>query len=749
MLGTHRSNVYTQLIIQRNFMKKIFLLFVVLISSLGAFAQMVEDPTTWTFSTKKISDDVYEVQAKVKIKPEWHLWSIKPGGDGMQIPTDISFEKNPNFSALGGMKESGKKLSKEFPGIDGIAHFYENQATFTRRIKVKGNTTIKGELSYQTCDHEKCLAPVYKPYSVTISDFKKKEEPKKVEAPVVAKKSAAEIKDSIDKAKAAAEAEAAKKLDETTVDESSGDTSSVGDESMLDENTEDNGPSASDETTAEGTGESKKTKSNWLLLFEGMFGGLISIITPCVFAMLPMTVSFFIKRTKDKKSGIKVALQYCISIVIIFALLGLLLTFVNNKNILYELSSHWITNVIFFIVFIIFGLSFMGAFEITLPAKWSTAADKKANMSSFSGIFFMALTLAIVSFSCTAPFLGGLIYEISQGSRVGPLFGFTGFGLGLAVPFLLFVIFPGMLDALNKQGGWLNAVKVTFGIVELALAFKFLSNADLYNGWGILDREIFIAIWIGLAVCLALYLFGLIRFSHDSELPKNDFGQPYLSVTRSLFGVTAVIFALYMLPGMWGAPLNGMGAFVPPMGTQDFVLTGGSAAAGPIHENTNKYASKFLDFEPEVVKKNGMNTYFDYDDALKAAKEQGKPIMLDFTGITCVNCRKMETEVWSDPEVFKRMKNDFIVASLFCDARQDKYLLPEDEWYESELSGIMIKTIGQKNLDIQGVKYHANTQPNYFFIDADETLLAEKGYGYNSSTDKFIKHLDKVLEKSK
>ncbi len=725
-------------------MKKIFLFITIsLTATVGVFGQIIEDPTTWTFSVNKVKDDLYEVKAKVKIKPEWHVWSNKPGGDGMQVPTDIIFEENSDFKTVGGIQENGKKLSHEFKGIDGICYYYENQATFSKKIKVKNNTTIKGKLNYQTCDHSQCLPPAYKSFSLKISDFVKKEEPQKEEPQEVAKKSDQEIKDSIAKAEALAkEEESTKEGDEHGSDEpekEDGAATALGEGS-------DEGPSDRENS---GGDEPKKTKSSWLLLIEGMLGGLISIITPCVFAMLPMTVSFFIKRTKDKKSGIKVALQYCISIIIIFALLGLLLTFVNNKNVLYELSSHWITNVIFFIVFIIFGLSFMGAFEITLPAKWSTAADKKANMSSFSGIFFMALTLAIVSFSCTAPFLGGLIYEISQGSRVGPLFGFTGFGIGLALPFLLFVLFPGMLNALNKQGGWLNAVKVTFGIVELALAFKFLSNADLYNGWGLLDREIFIAIWIGLAVCLALYLFGLIRFSHDSELPKNDFGQPYLSVTRSLFGITAVIFALYMLPGMWGAPLNGMGAFVPPMGTQDFVLTEGGGPAGPVHENTNKYADKFLAFEPEVVKKNGMNTYFDYDDALKAAKEQGKPIMLDFTGITCVNCRKMETEVWSNPEVFKRMKNDFIVASLFCDARQDKYLLPEDEWYRSETSNILIKTIGEKNLDIQSVKYHANTQPNYFFIDANENLLAPKGYGYDSDADKFIKHLDEVLEKFK
>lgn len=720
-------------------MKKILLLCTVLLASLGVFGQgMVQDPTTWTYSAKKIKDDLYEIQAQVKIKPDWHVWSHTPGGDGMQVPTTMTFEKNPNVTLIGKQKENGKKLSKEFEGIDGICHYYENQATFIQQIKVKDNTTIIGELAYQTCDHEKCLPPAYKPFTLKVTDFVKKEEVvQKIQ--VVEKdkpKTEQEIKDSIAKAQ-----ENLEEIAETVYDNA---------DSVV-ENTEDNDANTADvvaPTRDANNNPPKKKKSNWLLMIEGILGGLISIITPCVFAMLPMTVSFFIKRTKDKKSGIKVALQYCISIIIIFALLGLLLTFVNNKSVLYELSSHWITNLIFFVVFVIFGLSFMGAFEISLPAKWSTAADKKANMSSFSGIFFMALTLAIVSFSCTAPFLGGLIYEISQGARTGPLFGFTGFGIGLALPFLLFVIFPGMLNALNKQGGWLNAVKVTFGIVELALAFKFLSNADLYNSWGLLDREIFIAIWVALAVCLSLYLFGIIRFSHDSEMPKNDFGLPYLSVTRSLFAITALIFALYMLPGMWGAPLNGMGAFVPPMGTQDFVLSagGGGNAGGTKHENTNRYAKEFEKYEPEVVKKNGMNTYFDYDEALKASAEQGKPILLDFTGITCVNCRKMETEVWSNPEVFSRMKNEFIVVSLFCDARQVE--LPEAEQYTSE-SGIKITSLGQKNLDIQGTKYHSNTQPYYFFIDENENLLAPEGYGYDSDAQKFIDHMDKVLEKYK
>jgi len=692
-------------------MKKFLLAFLCLSFSVQAvFAEVIKDPTTWTFSAKKIKDTEYELTLYCKLKPEWHLWSLEPGGDGLLLSPRFDFEKNKSLELVGTVKERGKKISQEFPGTEGITHFYENEITYTQKATIKENLIIKGMVFYQTCDHSQCLSPVEKKFQITITD---------AGTSLTANSNAVDTPNSTVAVTTNTPVEGQAKEDKPATIKSSGHPA-------------------------------EDHRSNFMLLLEGMGGGLLAIITPCVFAMLPMTVSFFLKRTKDRKSGIKVALQYSISIIIIFALLGLMLTFVNNKNILYEISSHWGTNIFFFLIFIIFGVAFLGAFEITLPAKWSTFTDSKANLNSWSGIFFMALTLAIVSFSCTAPFIGGLIAEISKGAKVGPLFGFTGFGIGLALPFTLFAIFPQLLTALTKQGGWLNAVKVTFGFIELALAFKFLSNADLQMGWRLLDREIFIAIWFVIALALALYLFGIIRFSHDSELPKNDWGLPYLTVTRLMFALTSLIFAFYMLPGMWGAPLNGMGAFVPPMGTQDFVLTAsGNSSSGEnavAHfENKNRYANDFIIYEPEVVKKNGMNTYFDYNDALKASKEQKKPIMLDFTGITCVNCRKMETQVWSNEEVFKRMKEKFIVVSLYCDATN--ILIPEHEQYESQLLGSRVKSLGQKNIDIQSSKYNSNTQPNYFFIDDKENLLADKEYSYNPSPEKFIAHLDGVLKR--
>lgn len=702
-------------------MRSIKLLALLVLFTSRLSAQIIADPTTWKFQAKKLKGDEYEVQINCKIKEGWHLWSIDPGGDGLLVPPSFSFDKNPDIKVVGKIQEKGNRIDKEFPGTDGITHYYENEVSYVQKLKIAKNTSIKGKVKYQTCDHSQCLAPVVKPFKIEITDIAASTDTTtSTEASLV----------NTDTTSAATTGKA-----QTPTQEVATNTAT---------------PIASTTNSSAEIVKSQDHRSNIMLLLEGMGGGLLAIITPCVFAMLPMTVSFFIKRTKDRASGIKVALQYSLSIVIIFALLGLLLTFVNNKNILYEISSHWVTNVFFFVIFIIFGIAFLGAFEITLPAKWSTFTDSKANMNSISGIFFMALTLAIVSFSCTAPFIGGLIAEISKGQKIGPLFGFTGFGLGLALPFTLFAMFPQLLTALTKQGGWLNAVKVTFGFIELALAFKFLSNADLQKGWRLLDREIFIGIWIVIAIALALYLFGMIRFSHDTELPKNDWELPYLSVPRLLFAMTALVFAFYMLPGMWGAPLNGLGAFVPPMGTQDFVLTGGSSGgggghSGETHSNTNRYGHDFAIYEPEVVKKNGMNTYFDYHDALKAAKEQHKPIMLDFTGITCVNCRKMETEVWSDPEVFQRMKEKFIVVSLFCDATNIP--IPVEEQYESAFLGSRVESLGQKNADIQATKYNSNTQPYYFFIDENEKLLAEGGYGYDPNVSKFVKHLDQVLAK--
>ena len=485
----------------------------------------------------------------------------------------------------------------------------------------------------------------------------------------------------------------------------------------------------------------------WIFL-TAFGGGLLALLTPCVYSMIPVTVSFFTKRSKSKSEGIKNALYYSSSIIFIFTLLGFLITLVFGPAALNNLATNWIANLVFFGVFVLFGVSFLGAFEISLPSSWANKADSKAGVSSFAGIFFMALTLVVVSFSCTGPIIGNLLVLAAKGSYWGPLTGMLGFSTALALPFALFAFFPSKLNMLGKAGGWLNAVKVTLGFLELALALKFLSNADLAKGWRLLDREIFIAAWIVLFSLLGLYLLGKIKFRHDDELPKNDFGFPFLTVTRLSFAIAAFVFSVYMIPGLWGAPLKGISAFVPPMGTQDFNASSNKLSASiPVESHSDdlhpkKYYDQMKIYEPEVVTTYGMVTYFDYEEALDVARKLKKPLMLDFTGINCVNCRKMEGQVWSDPKVMQTLKEDFVIVSLYVDVQNVE--LPQSEQFYSKALNKQVETLGDKNADMQVIRYGANTQPYYFFIDAGENKLAEEGYGYDPSVEKFINLLDKV-----
>ncbi len=492
-------------------------------------------------------------------------------------------------------------------------------------------------------------------------------------------------------------------------------------------------------------------RSLWWIFFTAFAGGLLALLTPCVYSMIPVTVSFFTKRSKTKSEGIKNAISYSTSIVIIFTVLGLLITVIFGPTALNNLATNWIANLIFFLLFLIFGISFLGAFEINLPSSWSNKADTKAGTGSFIGIFFMALTLVVVSFSCTGPIIGNLLVIAARGSYWGPLIGMFGFSLALALPFALFAFFPGKLNMWGKAGGWLNAVKVSLGFLELALALKFLSNADLSKGWRLLDREVFISLWIVIFVLWGIYLLGKIKFHHDDELPKNDFEIPYIGIPRLFFAIAAFSFAVYMIPGLWGAPLKGISAFVPPMGTQDFVSSAynnnnaeskeASAAGLPKPE---KYYDRMKIYEPDVVTKYGMITYFDYAEALGVARKLHKPLMLDFTGINCVNCRKMEGEVWSDGEVMKRLKNNFVIVSLYVDVNNVD-LQQSDQYYSKALDK-QVTTLGDKNADLQVSKYNANTQPYYFFLDATENRLAPEGYGYDPDVAKFIKLLDGINE---
>jgi len=710
-----------------------FFLAIALLLHFTSGAQITKDPTTWTTTIKKTSGNKYLLTLNLKLDKGWHIWSLKPGGDGLQTAPEIKIDKSAAVKTDGALKESGKKITGPMDGVDGIVNYFEGGVTYTQSLNIVANAQVAGTYMYQVCDDKMCLPPKTKKFSVEVTDA--------VAAATVADTaSIAQTSAAIDTATPAATTAPAENTLPVTSASASTNTMSAG------------------MAVPETGDDDKLPKSNLILLLTGILNGLLSVITPCVFAMLPMTVSFFLKRSKDRKTGVKLAMQYSLSIVFIFTALGGLMAAFFTQDALHAFSTNWIVNLFFAAIFILFGISFFGAFEISLPSSWATKMDSKANTKSFSGIFFMALTLVIVSFSCTVPFISTMLKLMGEGSKVGPLIGFFGYGLGLALPFTLFAIFPALLNELGKSGGWLNVVKVTFGFVELALAMKFLSNADNQMGWRLLDREIFLAIWIALSFLLGAYLLGAFRFSHDSEMPKNDWGLPYLKVPRFLFAVTAIIFGFYLLPGMWGAPLSGMGAFLPPIGTQDFVLSEsipGTASVGNVSaENTTgvvapmKYVDRMRLQEPPVVRKYHMTVYFDYREALAASKAQKKPIMLDFTGINCANCRKMETGVWSNPEVMRRLKDDFILASLYCDAN-GVTLAKEDRFKAASMDGAEVTTLGEMNQDIEISKYGTNSLPSYFFIDEQEQRLHDKAVFYPTSAEDFIKILDGAKAKFK
>jgi len=649
----------------------------------GINAQILEDPTEWSFEARKVEGNKYDIIFHVNVKNDWHIYSLDPGGDGSFLPPSFTFKESPDVKLVGEPREEGEIIHETIEDI-GTVHYYKKVDYIQTVELAKEDIDLTGEYMYMTCNDETCLPPKTLDFSIKVG-----------------------------KGGAAGE----KKNDEATIDVASGDAGG-------------------------------QDKSLLMIFLLALGGGILAVLTPCVYSMIPITVSFFTKRSPTRAEGIRNAFMYSLSIIVIFTVLGVAISAIFGADTLNVISTHWIPNLIFFVIFVVFGISFLGAFEITLPSSWTSKTDAKANTKNFRGIFFMALTLVIVSFSCTGPIIGPLIVGAAKGGFQGPILGMLGFSIGLAMPFALFAVFPGLLNNIAKSGGWLNQVKVTLGFIELMLALKFLSNADLQMGWRLLDREVFIALWIVLSVLLGMYLLGKLKMSHDDENPKNMFGQEYVSIFKLFLAITCFSFAVYMVPGMWGAPLKGLSAFVPPMGTQDFVLgAGGGGAAhagGENGEGPEQYVSEMKIYEPEVAVKFGLVTYYDYDEAIAASKEQNKPIMLDFTGINCINCRKMEGQVWSDPEVMKRMKNDFIVASLFCDAQNVK--IPKDEQYYSDFLKKDVVTLGQRNSDLQASKYGSNAQPFYYFIDADENLLAEKGYSYDSDASKFVEHLDKVLE---
>jgi len=482
-------------------------------------------------------------------------------------------------------------------------------------------------------------------------------------------------------------------------------------------------------------------KTLWDIFLLGLLGGFTAVLMPCIYPLLPLTVSFFTKKAGSRAKGIVQSLIYGLSIIVIYVALGMAISIIFGSDALNALATNGIFNIFFFLLLIIFGISFLGAFEITLPSSLGNKLDANADKGGSAGIFFMAATLVVVSFSCTGPVIGTLLVDAaSKGDRLGPAVGMLGFSVALALPFTLFALFPSALKSLPKSGGWLNNIKVVLGFLELAFALKFLSNVDLAYHWNWFDREIFLSLWIAIGLMMGLYLIGKIKFSHDSDTT-------YLSVPRTFSAIIVFAFVIYMIPGLWGAPLKSISAFLPPMATQDFDLSqspGGSSGGGADTASikNRKYAA---DGGYERIRTKGLDPWYDYEQALQESKKIHKPILIDFTGFNCVNCRKMEANVWSNPQVFNHLKNDFVLLQLVVD---DKKALPAGDQFVSTYSGKTITNLGGKWSDLEASRFNSNSQPFYVMLDSDGNLLTDKnGVTINPSpADYDIADYNKFLE---
>lgn len=610
-------------------------------------------------------------------------------GDGGPISATFNTEKLSGASLVGKLKPVGKEVSAYDQMFEMKVRYFEHTAQFVQKLKLTGgNYQIEGFLEYGACNDENCLPPTQVPFNFS--------------------------------GKAAGKASVAEKTDTAATEQAQGTEELVTEEAVpvdpvekVTEGTVDLWKPVIDELKAMGETSSAQEDMSWVYIFiTGFVGGLLALFTPCVWPIIPMTVSFFLKRSKDKKKGIRDAWTYGASIVVIYVALGLIITGIFGANALNALSTNAIFNIFFCLMLVVFAASFFGAFEITLPSKWSNAVDSKAEKTTgLLSIFLMAFTLSLVSFSCTGPIIGFLLVQVSTtGSVIAPAIGMLGFAIALALPFTLFALFPSWLKSMPKSGGWMNVIKVTLGFLELAFALKFLSVADLAYGWRILDRETFLALWIVLFALLGFYLLGKIKFPHDDDDTK-------VSVPRFFMALASLAFAVYMVPGLWGAPLKAVSAFAPPMKTQDFNLY------------NNEVHAQFMD----------------YDLGMEYARRQGKPVMLDFTGYGCVNCRKMELAVWTDQKVSDIIRNDYVLITLYVD---DKTPLPQPQKIVENGTERTLRTVGDKWSYLQRVKFGANAQPFYVLIDNEGKPL-NKSYSYDEDIPKYVEFLQTGLENYK
>ena len=662
-----------------------------------AFAQMVE-PIHFSAQLKTSSTDEAEIIFTARIDKGWHLYSTELGEDG-PISASFHINKMDGAQTVGKLKPRGKEVS-QFDNMFGMKlRFFEGTGSFVQKIKfTKANYDIDCYLEYGACNDEMCLPPS----QIALV--------KKGQAPVVA---STEKKDA-DKTKDKEKQEPAVTMEQPVSATDS--TPSTPSADIIEKTMTDEGQmqklwkpvieemKAYDESTTD--------TSLFYIFLAGLVGGFLALFTPCVWPIIPMTVSFFLKRNKERKKAIREAVSYGVSIIVIYVLLGMLVTLLFGASALNALSTNAVFNIFFCLLLVVFAASFFGAFELTLPSSWSNKIDQKSESTSgILSIFLMAFTLALVSFSCTGPIIGFLLVAVStQGNLLAPTIGMLGFAIALAIPFTLFALFPSLLKSAPKSGGWMNTVKVVLGFIELAFALKFLSVADLAYGWHILDREVFISLWIVIFGLLAIYLFGWLKFPHDEPEHRTNVPQFFL-------GMISMAFSIYMLPGLWGAPLKAISAFAPPMNTQDFNL------------------------QETVVEAK----YTDYDEGMAAAARQGKPVMVDFTGFGCVNCRKMEAAVWTDPKVAQILNNDYVLISLFVD---DKTPLKQPIEVTENGTTRTLRTVGDKWSYLQRTKVGANTQPYYVLLD-NEGMPLNCGRSYDEDIQLYIEFLQKGLDNFK
>ena len=687
-------------------MKKLFSTLMLVLVALTVQAQILQ-PVKWKIQLNDSGSAEKEIVFTATADKGWHLYD-QDLPEGGPVSTSFTFETLKGAELIGKPTSSVKPTTVYDELFAMNLRWYPGTVSFTQKFKVTDPAKFKaeGEVEFMACNDETCLPPDRVSFSFDKKNIKMTAAETVVEKPEVEQDDVTAVQPDTEKV---VEKVAELKVPAPVTNKDKAENRPVRTSNELTDDAALWTP-VIDQLKAFGDTTVSATDTSWLFIFfAGFLGGLIALLTPCVWPMIPMTVSFFLKRTKDRKKAIRDAMTYGLSIIVIYLVMGLLITGIFGASALNDLSTNAIFNIIFFLLLVVFAISFFGAFEMVLPSSWTNKLDTKADSTTgIISIFFMSFTLVLVSFSCTGPIIGTLLVQAaSMGTAVGPAIGMFGFALALSIPFSLFAIFPNMLQSMPKSGGWLNSVKVVLGFLELALALKFLSVADLAYGWRLLDREVFIVLWIVIFILLGCYLLGKIKFSHDSDLP-------YVSVPRLFMAIISFSFAVYMVPGLWGAPIKAISAFAPPLYTQDFNLY-----------NSEVHAA-----------------FDDYETGMAYAKKVNKPVMIDFSGFGCVNCRKMEASVWTDPKVKQILENDYVLITLMVD---DKTKLPQPITIEEHGKTRKLKTIGDKWSYLQRSKFGANAQPFYILLNAEGKPLGPS-YAFNESVPDYIKFLENGLK---